>query len=189
MHEPFEHLLVARLRDRLDGQLCLLLGLRFRHVVATDLQSWLQDGFGHFGYVEAEQMTNLLRDRVVRQRGLVGVALLLELHVTEQQDRADHTEDGGEIFVRQAHDLHGLHGVAKLDRIVDARHRHVAVRKECVVLHVLQQELFDLVRLRAVQQLVEDMKASFVNRLTNGSRFLQKICGRGGRTSLGFKQQ
>lgn len=64
-------------------------------------------------------MRYLLRDRVVRQRSLVGVPLLLELHGTEQQHGGHYSEYRVEVFVVHAHDVHGLDGGLELCRIID----------------------------------------------------------------------
>ena len=47
----------------------------------------------------------LLCNGVVGQSGLVAAALLLELHVSEEQGGRDDLEDRAEVLVRHSHDL------------------------------------------------------------------------------------
>lgn len=65
-------------------------------------------------------MRDLLRDGVIRQRGLIRVPLLLELHGAEQQHRGHYPEDRVEVFVVHAHNVHGLDGGLELGGVVDA---------------------------------------------------------------------
>lgn len=65
-------------------------------------------------------MRDFLRDRVIRQRGLIRVPLLLELHGAEQQHRGHYPEDGVEVFIVHAHDVHGFDGGLELCSIIDA---------------------------------------------------------------------
>ena len=87
-------------------------------------------------------MRHLLRDGVVRQDRLIRVSLLSEFHVAEEQHSGDHLPDGAQVFLRDAHDAHGLVGGLKLLHVVDAGHRDVAGRQESVVLGIFQDVLF-----------------------------------------------
>jgi hypothetical protein len=49
--QPAEHALVARLADRLDGKLSLLLGLCLSNKVTTDLDARLQECFSHLRHL------------------------------------------------------------------------------------------------------------------------------------------
>ena len=68
-------------------------------------------------------MRDLLRDRVVRQRGLIRVPLLLELHGAEQQHRGHYPEDRVEVLIVHAHDVHRLDGGLELQSVIDAGDR------------------------------------------------------------------
>lgn len=70
----------------------LFLGLGLGDEVASDLDPGLEEGFGHLGDGKAQKMCYLLSYRVVRERRLVIVTLLLELHATEQHHRAHDAE-------------------------------------------------------------------------------------------------
>ena len=82
------------------------------------------------------------RTCVVGKRGLVGVALLLELHVAEEHNGGHGAVDGVLLVVVDAHDVHRLDELAVHLLVVRARHRHRAVRQEPVVLDIVQQERF-----------------------------------------------
>ncbi len=71
----------------------LFLGLGLADVLAANLDPGLEESLGHLGDGDAEEVGNLLGDRVVGQGRLVAVALLAELHVAKQQDGRDGLED------------------------------------------------------------------------------------------------
>jgi len=79
----------ADTKERSRRETHLFFGLRLVHVVPADLDLRLEQRFGEVDHTDAEQCADLLRDRVVGHCGLIGRALLLELHVAERQHRAD----------------------------------------------------------------------------------------------------
>lgn len=175
IHEPLEHSLVACLGDRLDSKLDLFFRLRFRHKITTDLDARREECFCHVGDTQAQQVSDLLRDGVVRQGRLIGASLLLEGHRTEQQNSADDAEDRVEVFLRHAHDVHAFDGRLELGCIVDAWNRHASIRQERITSNVVEDEALALVSRGAGQQLIENMECSLILRLTNGSRLLEQI--------------
>lgn len=120
-------------------------------------------------------MRNLLRHRVIGQRGLVVVALLLELHRTELKHGTDDAEDRVQVVLLHSHDVHALQGRRKLSQLVDTGNRHVALRQECVRLNVVQNVLLALLRSGTGQQLVEDMECALVLGLADRSGLLQQV--------------
>ena len=140
-HDPLEEPLVGGLADGLHSELDLLLGLGLGHVVAANLDSGLEEGLGEVGDLDAEQMRDLLGHGVVGERGLVGVALLLELHVPEEEAGADDAPDGGHVLLADAHDPHRVLGGRELLHVVNPRDPHTAHGHEGVVLGIVQQHL------------------------------------------------
>jgi hypothetical protein len=69
--EPFEHSLVASLGDGFDCEFDLLLGLSLGDEVTTDFDARREECLGHVGDAQAQQVSNLLCDSVVRQCGLI----------------------------------------------------------------------------------------------------------------------
>ena len=86
-------------------------------------------------------MSNLLGHGVVREGGLVGVPLLLELHVSEEEAGGDYSPDGGHVLVGDAHHLHGVLSAGELLHVVDAGDPETASRHEGVVLGIIKQHL------------------------------------------------
>ena len=78
---------------------------------------------------------------VVWEGGLVGVPLLLELHVSKHKDGGDDSEDGVEVVIGDAHDLHGGDSVPELLRIVRTGDAEPALRHKRVVFGIVQQEV------------------------------------------------
>ncbi len=136
--DPFKQPLENGLGDGLDGELDLLLGLGLGDVVASHLDARPQEALGQLIDVDAEEVGDLLGHGVVGQDGLLGVSLLLELHVAEQEDTGDHLPDGGDVLVSDAHDAHGFDGSRELLGVILAGDGHPAAGQECVVLGVLQ---------------------------------------------------
>lgn len=64
-------------------------------------------------------MCDFLRDSVVRQRRLIRVPFLLELHRTKQENSGDYSEYRVEVFVVHTHDVHGLDGGLELCSVID----------------------------------------------------------------------
>ena len=91
------------------------------NVVPSDFDARLEEGLGHLRYVHAQEVGNFLGHRVVRQRGLVAVALLLELHVAEEERGGDDAEERIDIFLVQTHDGHGFECLLELAHIIYAR--------------------------------------------------------------------
>lgn len=86
-------------------------------------------------------MCDLLCDCVIRQCSLVGIPLLLELHVSKEHHSGHNTEDGAEVLLGHAHDVHRLDGSLILGRIVDPGHGKGAIGQERVGLGILEDEL------------------------------------------------
>lgn len=86
----------------------LFLRLRFGDELAPHLDPRLEERLGHVSHRQPEQMGHLLRHRVVGQRRLVRVAVLLELHRAEQHDGRHYAEYCAEVLVAEAHNVHRL---------------------------------------------------------------------------------
>lgn len=120
-------------------------------------------------------MCDFLCDRVVRQRSLIRIPLLLELHVSKEHHGRHNTEDGAEILLGHAHDVHGLDGGLVLRCIINSRYGKGAIGQEGVGLGVLEDELGAVLGSGSGEQLVEDVESSLILGLADGSRLLQEI--------------
>ena len=85
MDDPLEEAFKGGLGDGLDGELDLLLGLSFGHVVAANFDPRPKEGLDHLVDVDAQQVSNFLGHCVVGQDRLIRVSFLLERHVAEQE--------------------------------------------------------------------------------------------------------
>ena len=175
LHDPLEHALVDGLGYGLHGELDLLLVLRLGHEIAAHLELGLEERAREVGHVQAEEVADLLSDRVVGQGGLVGLALLLELQVSHLEDAADRAHDGYDVLVAHAHDVHGLDRVVVLLDLVDALYRHVRVGQVVVGLEVVEQVLGAVFGRGAFEQLVEDVECALFFGLADRARLLQQV--------------
>lgn len=153
----------------------MFLGLRLGDELAADLDARRQECLGHVSDSQAQQVSDLLRNCVVGQGGLIVASLLLERHRAEEQDRADDSENGIEIVLGHAHDVHALDRRLILRGIVDAGNWKTSVGQEGVASNVIENEALALISRGAGQQLVEDMERALVGGLTNSSRLLEQI--------------
>jgi len=80
--------------------------------------------------LETKEMSQFLGYCVIRQSGLVGISLLLELHVAEEHGCRHDFQDGGHVLGGHAHDAHRLARGLELGAVVPAGHRHRSVREE-----------------------------------------------------------
>ena len=120
-----------------SSYLCLRLG----DEVPSNLDPGPEEGLGEVVDVDPEEVGDLLRDGVVRQDGLVRVALLAELHVSKEEHAGDDLPDGLEVLLGDAHDAHGLVGGGELLRLVHGGDVDHAVAEEGVVLGILKDVL------------------------------------------------
>lgn len=67
-----------------------------------------------------QQMCDFLRHSVIRQRGLVRVPLLFELHRTKQENSGHYSEYRVEVFIVHAHNIHRLYCSLEFCRVVDS---------------------------------------------------------------------
>ena len=116
----------------------LFFGLSFGDVVPSDFDARFEEGFGHLGHVHTEQVGDLLRHRVIGQRGLVRITLLLELHVAEEQRGRYDAEDGRQVFGVHAHNRHGFTRLLEFGHVVHAVDGQRAVRQEGIEFGILQ---------------------------------------------------
>ena len=140
-YDPFEQSLVRGFADRFNGELNLLLALSLGDVVPPNLDARFEKSFGQVGDLDAQQVGHFLCHGVVGKGGLVGGALLLELHVAEHEGGGDDSPDAAHVLIRNPHHLHRVLGGGKLLDIVDARNLDTAVGHECVVLRILEDHL------------------------------------------------
>lgn len=173
--EPLEHALVASLGNGFDGKLDLLLGLSFGNKVAADLDSRRQKGFRHVRDAQAQQMSNLLRNGVVGQRGLIGTSFLLESHRAEEQNGAHDAEDRVEVVLSHSHYVHALDGRLELCGIVNAWDWNSAIWQKRITADIVEDEALALFSRCTRQQLIEDMECALILGLPNCSRLLQQI--------------
>lgn len=173
--EPLEHTLVTGLGDGFNGELYLFLCLRLGDELAANFDARCQECLGHVGDPQAQQVSNFLSNCIVGQSCLVIASLLLERHRSEEQDRADDSENGIEIVLSHAHNVHALHCCLVLRGIVNAGNWKTTVGQEGVASDVIENETLALLSRSACQQLVEDMERTLVGGLTDRSRLLEQI--------------
>lgn len=120
-------------------------------------------------------MRNLLCDSVIRQRSLIGISLLLELHVSKEHHSGHNAKDGTKVLLGHSHDVHGLYGCLVLSRIIDTGDGKGSKGQEGVGLGILEDKLGAVLGSGSGKQLVEDVECSLILGLSDGTRLLQEI--------------